>query len=195
MLYLLLIPVMGLANRIRGYDIPGGAWMAGGILGAVVAALTGNIWASALLIPAFVLGESFGWTKYISTVKGHLTQQQYNEQWADVDTDIWSYPWDRVASLFVDPRQDYEKHTNIGMALRGVVFIAPVLIVLCAFGLVPLVYAVPAAVVGGIAFPMTYKFVYGINMLGFRYLQKAETTYGCVYGAILAGGLALGVAY
>ena len=193
----MLIPVMGLLNRIRGGMlkswVSGGAWIAAVGLGLMVFVLTGNVWASLLMVPAFILGENFGWTKYINTVPGVLTQRAYNTKWANVDTDFVSYPWDRVASMFVDPRESYERHTNIGMALRGAVFIGPCMGVLCGFGLMPMWYAIPGLVVGSVAFPMTYKWAYGMTMFSWRYLQKAETMYGLVFGAIMAFGLAIGV--
>ena len=174
-------------NRLRG--------MKSYLVWVAAAALLAGAWwyqmpwiGIALLVAAYVGGESWGWTKWINCIPGNFTQAQYNEQWAypkEVDTP----GYEKLLVKVIDDRQDYKKYVFTGMVLRGALWWAPTFTVLWYFG-TPVWYAVGAAAALSFVFPVVYKWAYKNQFMG-AYLKTAEVIYGAVYGLALAGALLL----
>lgn len=174
------------ANRLRG-TINYLVWVPAACLGAAVWWLSKDWIAAAVVAGAYVLGENFGWTKWIGCITNKYTQAQYNRLWLDDDTGKkdGSY-W--IAQSIVDEQTNYKAHCLVGMIVRGLYWWLPVFAALWWFGLASPLEAAGAAVGLAIAFPFAYKAGYKYQFMG-KYLRSAEVIYGAIYGAVLAGVL------
>ena len=202
--YLWALPVVGLVlgavlNRLRGM-IGVFSFLAGGVLALAVWTVGLPIWQAVVIGALYIVGESWGWTKWIYCItfdnahkpKGEgvaMTQAQYNTRWAyPKEVDAPNYEW--VMQLFEDgwDKRDYKSYVWVGMILRGLLWWAPVF---AAWGYFTgqWMLAAGVTVVLSVIFPITYRLAYDASVAGFKYLQKAEVAYGAVYG--LAWGLVL----
>lgn len=167
-------------NRLRGtknYLV----WLPAAALAAMVWWLSRDWLAAGLVAAAFVGGESFGWTKWINAIPGHLTQKQYNKKWLSDKTGYEGPAY--IAGLLADEATDYKRYVLVGMIARGVVWWAPVYAVLWWFDLVSPLIAIGLVSVLAVAFPFAYGLGYRLELGSFGYLQKAEIIYGALYGA------------
>ncbi|BAQ16113.1 hypothetical protein [Methyloceanibacter caenitepidi] len=171
-------------NRLRGW-VGILVWLAAGAFGLIVWALTGEWIAAAAATGAFVIGESWGWTKWIRCTPGHFTQKQYDVLFLDDDTGkINGTYW--LAELIAPERKDYWAHCFLGAYLRGLWWWLPVFGVLAWFGLVNFVDGAVSAAALSFAFPVVYWLAYRLpEIFGLRYLMRAEIIYGAIYGAVL----------
>lgn len=211
-LALLFIPLWVVLNRIRGgWILPaGGAWVAGAVgLALPVWWLTGmsfalaGLWATISIYAAYVIGESFGWSKYIGTIHGYssfttragLTQAEFNAKWAGKDSNWLTYPWDKITNMIIDERKDWEKSVFLGMTLRFAFWNFPIFLTLWWWDLISLIPALISAAVASVLAPVVYKMgaekalgAYGPNADPdkLRYLETAELYYGGVFGSALA---------
>ena len=181
------------ANRLRGMV---------GALVAIPAALVGlSVWwisglpwlGVALVVAAYVGGESWGWTKWINCIKMNLTQAQYNAKWQypkEVDAPNYEYLLHKVRPGW--DNRDYQSYVWTGMVIRGALWWAPVYAVLWRFGMAWPV-AVGATVLVSLLFPILYHTAWRTDVGDFKYLQKAEVIYGFAYGLVfLAATVLLG---
>lgn len=178
--------VFAACNRLRG-SVNYLVWVPSAVLGTLVWWASRDWIAAGLAAGAFVAGESFGWTKWINAIPGHLTQAAYNKKWLADKTGYEGPAY--VAGWLADEATDYKRYVMVGMIVRGVYWWAPVFAVLWWFELVPWLVAVVAVVALSVAFPLAYKVGYRIDVGDFGYLQKAEIVYGAVYGAVLGAAL------
>jgi hypothetical protein len=169
-------------NRLRGTKAVF-AWVAAAVLGAYVFWLSGA-WLPAILVGlAYILGENWGWTKWINCIHFNMTQYQYNQRWAypkEMDAPYYEH----IMQWFLNDRKDYKPYVFVGMVIRGLLWWLPVMLVLWWFSLVTPLVAVLATVGLAVAFPLVYKFAYGKQFMG-KYLKTAEVDYGALYGAVL----------
>lgn len=145
----------------------------------------GNYVALLVMAGAFVLGENWGWTKYIHCIPGQFTQEEYNARWLDDDTGRYNgVHW--LASLFIDETKNYQDHCWLAMILRGLWWWVPVFAVLVWYGLVSIVAAVVVAVFLSLIFPVVYRIAYNLpEILSQGYIRRAEWIYGFLYGGVL----------
>lgn len=184
----LTIPICALLNRGRGGGfIPELRGFNGVIANAIFSLLllliSANIWLSLCFFVAYFIGESFGWSKWINCIPGHLTQSQYNETWLGSknprsDRDLSSI----IASKFVNESKDYELYCFVGMAIRGLMWWVPVFTVFVAFGVMEPTSAVMFTVGLSSLFPVCYRIAYQYTKDKDKYIQNAELIYGAVYG-------------
>lgn len=176
-------------NRVRGGFLTqtGGAAIAAGVLGAIVFWFSWNWIAAVAVAVAYLVGESFGWSKWFN-VSGHLTQTKYNEKWAWPKDKTGKEGPHYLAKIFVDETRNYKNFCFLGFMFRGIYWWTPVLAVLWWFGLVGPAWAVAAVAVLALTFPMAYKLGYKTQFVdgrGGKYLASAEVIYGALYGAVL----------
>jgi hypothetical protein len=199
MITLLIGTVLGsLVNRIRGGGVlnlsSNSHWVAVAVM-ALVVFLVSWSWLAALVVGgAYLLGENFGWTKWIGCAPLTLTQEEYNKRWL-ADKTGYEGPA-HIAKLFADEKTDYKTYCFVGMAARGAVWWVPVFAALWWFGLATWSEALLVVPALSLAFPVTYWLAYRmewIPTLGGRdaYISRSEILYGALYGAAL--GLVLGV--
>lgn len=194
MLYLALYIALGavagaVLNRLRGTKAVY-AWLAAAALGGVVFWLSGSWIAFVAATLAYILGENWGWTKWINCIPGHFTQAAYNRRWSypkEVDAPYY----ERLMQFFMDDEKDYKPYVFVGMVIRGLLWWVPVFAVLWYFGLTSLVVAVAATIGLSVAFPVVYKYAHSVQVVNGRYLQTAEVFYGALYGAVLGLVLAM----
>ena len=157
------------------------------LLGAVFLAAAWNAglpaWQAAIVAGLFIAGESWGWTKWINCIPWKISQTQYNKHWAypkEVDApnyealmQVLEGGWDK---------RNYKSYVLLGMVLRGLLWWLPMAAVFAYFTDEWLYSMVLAAGLSAL-FPVVYRIGHDLTIGGFRYLQKAETIYGAVYGA------------
>lgn len=176
------------ANRLRG-TINYLVWVPAALLAGSVWWFSGSWLAAIVVALAYVLGESFGWTKWINCIPNNMSQVSYNRKWLTDDTGKkdGSY-W--IAQAIANERSDYKTHCLVGMIVRGIYWWAPVFAALWWFGLASAPVAIGAVGVLAFAFPQAYRLGYKYQFMG-RYLRSAEVIYGAIYGAVL--GIVIGI--
>ncbi len=182
-LEIVLYAVMGATlQRLRGW-VNYLVWVMGVVWGLAAWANTGNIYLSVVFCLAMVLGENWGWTKWIVNIPFHKNQEWYNLKWA-YPKEVDSPGYEHVLAALIDDKSHYKTYVITGMALRGLLWWAPVYAVFYYFGL-PLLMCVASALFLSVVFPMVYWLGYRLSSLGFRYLQRSEVMYGAIYGVVL----------
>lgn len=151
--------------------------------------VTDNLLLAPVLGAQYLLGASWGWTKWINTIPGHLTQGQYNLEWAgrrnprtDNGFDVF------MADILVGPTeeiQNYRLYVWVGMTIRGLMWWFPPAVGYVYFG-----HFGAAAACFALAplFPFSY-WAAGRFGVSAKYLKHAEYAYGAIYGALLTSSL------
>lgn len=143
--------MLTILNRLRGtWAIM--AKVNGLILGIGLYLLTGNVIAGIALAIAYVAGESMGWGKWIGgVIDGNKTATE--AELADEEGRNNGIHW--LANKIAPETEDYAKYCFVALAIRGVYWWLPVMLVLVYFGVI--VYGLGIALAGllGIAFPLS----------------------------------------
>ena len=192
--------LFGVMNRIRGCTLReigigtsgNGAFIAAIALGIFTYVFSLNEIAALTMVGAYILGELWGWTKYINNIPGILTQDEYNARWLLDDTGKTNGNH-AITQLLVDETEHYWLHSMIGMAIRGLYWWIPVFGVLLGFQLIGVLQFIAAVIGLSAVFPFVYYFAYknqslfsfGPKNLSVGYLPTAEILYGIIYGAVI----------
>lgn len=205
MLYLLGTVAGAILNRIRG-----GWWLEIVKLPADSAFRGAGVWLPAVAIFVFllsfgyvaagaiallyVLGESFGWTKWVYGIpglrdpqnsrSGPMTQEVWNITQYKVDDTGQKNGIHAIASVFVKENVNYWWYCFTAMVIRGVYWWAPMYAAMWWFGVCQAPSAVFCVIVLSMLFPVIYWAAGNVNLFGLRYLQKAEFLYGALYGLV-----------
>lgn len=182
-----------LVNRVRGgWLLKKGNGLAASVtFGLLIAFVTQNALVGLAVAGAYWLGESFGWSKWINTIPGHLSQIEYNMQWykdrnpkTDKGLDYWL-----ADKLFGKTEWgDYHSYVLFGMTIRGGMWWVPVV---TAMLFCDAIGALDAVIVAGFlagAFPWCYWLGYRLGKVE-GYLKRSELLYGAVYGATFSAAL------
>lgn len=165
-----------------------GAWVVGALLGLSIFFLSWNWMAALAVAGAYILGECFGWTKWIACIPNQLTQEDYNNQWLEDDTGkkdgtYW------IAQLVSKERKNYWLHCLAGMIARGVLWWVPVFTALWWFQMATMLEAVASVIFLSLTFPLIYWLAYRLPLpseyFKDHYIRRAEVLYGLIYGAVL----------
>ena len=186
LIFLVAATVLGaVANRLRGTKgvlvavpavlVAAMAWTQGATLPFL--SLPGGTGAFALIVAAFILGENWGWTRWIWGAKGVYDK--------GLDTGITNGSlW--ITRLFANEDNKPWFH-QFGMFVRGLYWWVPVYASLWFTGVVQPVPAVVATVVTSLMFYVTYRLGFWISeKKDTQYLITSEYLYGAVYFLILA---------
>lgn len=142
----------------------------------------------AVLVAAYVGGESWGWTKWINCIKFNLTQEQYNKKWAYPNKgDAPNYEA-LMQKLLEDgwDQRDYKSYVWVGMFFRGLLWWAPFYMAMWALGMIDVGVALVLACLAAICFPFIYQLGWKLSQSnGVRYLWISEIMYGAYYGALM----------
>ena len=137
----------------------------------------------------FVAGESYAWGKWI----GYLVDYE-DEHSPEYDSKVGkSFPYIHyVANAIVSERVNYKRYCQVALALRGLVWFAPMYAVLGVAGLINWIEVVVISIVLAVGFPIAayagrnwdYNKTFG--MLEFkRGWENQEVVYGLIQGLCL----------
>lgn len=200
-LLLLLLPVAGVLNRLRGTGVIKhfgtlkvfskeieikfvGNHLYGLFIAGVLGLATMNPWLGLAVLVAYLLGESSGWGKWLGwlvTPKEHRTVDLVDA--SQKDDEGRGYPWIHyITTFFVKEKifgSDAERintqywHCTLALAIRGLYWWLPVYLVLASFGVISFATAGIISVLLGIAFPIAAYL--GLNW-NFKYKYKMFET-------------------
>lgn len=199
MLSLFGVLLCALANRMRGMPQWGKAVGTAIILLALwVYGTVPYIWI-AILGGLWLLGASFGWTKWILGMQDY-PQGTWNDRFLKDETgrkDGSFFITRAIANgLGVYESVDYRPFCDIGFFVRGLYWWVPFY---AAVGYMQqaIFWPAVAAVATAIWLPASYRFAYDKlgpkppkakheeGLFGWRYLERAEPLYGLIYGLIM----------
>ena len=176
------------ANRLRGTKNYLVAVPCLFLAALVLLASSGNWIAAGVTGLAYLLGENWGWTKWLHGLKFDMTQKQYNAKWLLDDTGKTNGTfW--LAEMVADERKDYKTHVVAGAFFRGLYWWVPVMVSLAWFGLVSWWLGAMLSLLLALAFPVAYYIGFRVKVGDYGYLQKSEVIYGAFYGLVLGWAL------
>ena len=187
MIKLLLIPLIGIANRVRGADfklwkVPLTAVAKIFVAFAIAWCLGLAWWQYPIVFGLYLLGLSVGWGKWVGT----LIDGKINEYKGGFD--INAIHW--LAKRFYDEGINY---CRVALIIRGVVMWLPVLAFATFTNTLALLYLVPLAVCFPLSFEAAKKVKFHIPYImgrskieGENIWQRAEVLYGILIGALFA---------
>lgn len=193
-------------NRLRGggfLSLSGGsAYIAAAILTALIFGITLNPIVAGAFLVAYVLGESFGWGKWLAAIPfwndKSFTQEMYNSGQVKASNiplierkDGKNNGIHLIANLISKETEDFRSYSWWALVIRGIFWWGPVLAALTATGAIHFVSAILGTIVLGFAFPILYQFSY--KMFTEEYWGRGEMMYGFVQGLILSIALTVGV--
>lgn len=204
MSYILGIIGGALLNRIRGgwwldwiklpTDSPfrgAGVWLPAAAIFIFI--LPYGLIAAGATAGLYVLGESWGWTKWIRGITGlrdpqvpgaPMTQEIWNITQYRVDDTGQKNGIHAIANTLVKENVNYWWYCFAAMVIRGVYWWGPMYAAMWWFGVCYAPTAVFCVIVLSFLFPVIYWAAANVELFGLRYLQKAEYAYGAVYGFI-----------
>lgn len=211
LLWLLLIPVFAVLNRLRGtgqigsfkkevtlfsktFDIKmNGAILYGLVFGAYFVAAIGAYWAFFLGFALFMIGESFGWGKWVGTLC-YTDEERRNHPYDYEDQDGHKFPYiHHIANLIVDERINYKEYCKVALSIRGWIWFAPILFALSTFASLSFVVAFILSAVLGCGFVVAclvgrdIKFTRKYGIFSFaKGWENQEWVYGAIQGLIFA---------
>jgi hypothetical protein len=216
LLVVAMIPLMSVLNRLRGGDKKLGfielddvATFAAGLVPCALLFFFSPMFTFELswklllcLIPlgGYIMGESWGWGKWIGGIIGQGKHTEYDKKQGDENGIHW------ITSQIVDQRDDYLKYCRIALGLRGIWWWLPVILpmfIMGAFGgwFFGAIKLIIATILFGIGFPLSVDvariaflkikdkdelgFTDGVGDGNFVW-EWAEWIYGGIHGLLLA---------
>ena len=137
----------------------------------------------------FVAGESYAWGKWI----GFLVDYE-NKHEPEYDSKVGKgFPYIHyIANYIVDEKIDYKRYCQVALAIRGLVWFAPMYALLGYAGLISLIEVVSISIVLAIGFPYAcyigrrWDYDYKLGVLEFkRGWENQEIAYGAMQGLCL----------
>lgn len=192
-LILLLFPfVASITNRFPRGILSFGPFITGPILGGMLYVATGSWMLPLVFVALYLIGESFGWGKWLNTVRwwnnNDMPQEAYNQSaWVKRD-DGQNIGIHQLANAISPETKNYKRYAQIALFLRGMFWWGPIFAALAIMGYTPIAYAVVATLIAGIAFPLSYGIAYKFEQkLPFKaYWTQGELIYGFVFGCLIA---------
>lgn len=179
---LFILPLIyAVTNRVRGLFGFGGV-IGGVVTGLVVAFFTQNYILAALTVGLYIAGESWGWGKWIISIP-HWDDPNWVPSQVLLDrTDGKNNGIDWLASKFCPQTKNYKRYSQIALALRGLLWLAPIYIAIAAFGHATIVGTIVACLLS-MTFPLWYYIMYRIDSV--NYWGYGEVVYGFIQGIAL----------
>lgn len=185
--------IMGVLNRYPRGVAAWGPYPVGAFLGLVIYLSTHNAYAAATIAGLYILGESFGWGKWLSTVPcwddQYYTQAIYNGGMLIARNDGKSNGIHWLAEKVAKETKDFRKYAISALVIRGFYWYAPILFALAFFGITPIWLAAILAVSVGILMPISYLLAYW-TVGETTYWPRGEHIFGVVQGLALSLALA-----
>ena len=180
--------LLGVLNRYPRGVLAWGPYPIGALLGVIVYLASSNLYASAATTVFYILGESFGWGKWLSVVPrwddSYYTQKQYNESGLVERKDGKSNGVHWLASKVAKETEDFRKYSKAALAIRGFYWYAPIFAALAILGVTPIWLAIVLSVAVGLLMPVSYYLAYLV--FGEGYWPGGEHIFGVVQGIALA---------
>jgi len=169
--------MFAILNRLRGTR---GlfATINGIILGLIYYYFTNDYKTSILIAIGYVLGESFGWGKWIGIIGSRKPQYHIKE---GLENGIHF-----IANLIILEKKDFLNYARLALAIRGFYWWLPVI----GFMDIPLEYKIISLFVLSIGFPLSVEIGrLTENKIGFKhftgYWEQAEVYYGLIQDIVL----------
>lgn len=146
-----------LLNRWRGtgkiYKFLTGAILYGLYIGLLLGLITQNILVGLLTIGLFLLGESFGWGKWVGSLC--YPEKQINLQKNYDDLEGYNFPYIHyVANAIVKERLDYHAYCQIALFFRGSIWGLCIYLALVIFNYISIFDYILISLTYGIGFPL-----------------------------------------
>ena len=172
---------MFLLNRLRGIY----GWFSkvnALTLALIFAIVTHNIQMSVLIGLGYLLGESFGWGKWIGSI-GTRTPNPNDKEGRKIGIHY-------IANLVFNEKKDYLNYARLALALRGSLWWFLTLLPLVIFGYINFLTFAACVVFLGVAFPLSVEIARltqnKISFKGFKgYWEQAEVYYGLAQDIVL----------
>jgi len=189
-LILLLFPfVAAITNRFPRGILSFGPFIVGPLLGGMLYLATGSWMLGAVFVALYLIGESFGWGKWLNAISLKMTLEEYNQSmWIKRD-DGQNIGVHQLADLIAGEKKNYKRYANVALFFRGIVWWGPFFGAMAIMGYATAIYAVIATLIAGIAFPLSYNLTYKFEQkLPFKaYWTQGELLYGFIFGSLIAG--------
>lgn len=171
-------------NRVRGTTGKGG--IIGGVLTAgILFFLTSNSIASILAGIFYIIGESWGWGKWLITVPhwgDSSWQKTFNETLLSRD-DGKNNGIHFIADAVFPQEKKFASYAKFALILRGLWWWVPIFITLYAFSLTSIIGVLVGSLLVSIPFPFLYRFAY--DKLDTDFWPWGEYLYGFFQGLAL----------
>jgi len=197
---------MALLNRVRGSDMKAGwlelddaATFAAGLIPCVLLficafsffwPLSWKILLCLLPLGGYLMGESWGWGKWIGGIISHGEHTEFDKKQGNENGIHW------IANQCFDERKSYLNYCRFALALRGIWWWFPCLLPLLIFGAMGVWYwaivkFIIAMVVFGLGFPLSVEISRLWNLRKNKYdgnvvWAEAEVLYGGLHGLLIA---------
>ena len=155
----------------------------------VVVSLVTEWYYGLAFVVLFVAGESYAWGKWI----GYLVDYE-DEHSPEYDSKVGkSFPYIHyIANAIVSERVNYKRYCQVALAIRGLVWFAPMYAVLGVAGLINLIEVAVISIVLAAGFPMAayvgrnldYNKMFGVLEFK-RGWENQEVVYGLIQGMCL----------
>ena len=124
-------------------------------LALVVGFLTMNVYAGLAVLVAYLVGESYGWGKWVGSLTRFEPMDKELQESCYNDDEGKGFPYIHyVANILVKERINYLWYCRVALALRGFVWWYPLYMLFAFVGLISYTEALVIGVVLGIAFPV-----------------------------------------
>ncbi len=208
LIIVLLAVIFSLLNRVRGGGLGHlsvdcdryAKWSSGSLIALLLFVASGSAW-SLLAIPFYIVGESFGWGKWIgSLVPDRPDYKQTEGRTAIGILDRTLVIWDGIhhmANLIIPERKNWRGYSIVALGIRGCYWWAPIWLLAVATGCIGFHHAVGVILALGVAFPASVlwamRLEFKIPWLMKLHLSKPELSwertefiYGACHGVALA---------
>lgn len=186
---LLLYPIVNsILNRWPRGTYSWGPWVAAAVLSVMVFLITSNYIAAGAFFAAYVVGESFGWGKWLATIpywkdKSYTQEMYMKSPWYARD-DGKNNGVHFLANLCAKETKDFRAYAWYALMFRGALWYAPILIALTFAGVISPISVLFDITIIAVAFPIVYGKAY--DLFGKSYWTMGELIYGFVQGAVVA---------
>ena len=183
--------MFAILNRLRGTKgIYAKAY--GVFIGLILYFMSDSITASIIVTIVFILGESFGWGKWLGSI---AYSESINIEDMHKDTEGHNNGIHWIANRIAPELDDYQKYCKVALAIRGLYWWLPVYLVFSYYEQMLLHIAIIGSIVIGILFPTSviiareYEYKIPSVKTGMFSVdgvwEKSEVVYGLFSGIIL----------
>jgi hypothetical protein len=175
-----------LFNRIRGGLIPGlkgaSAYLAAALIGLWLWMVTQSPFIAITFAAAYVLGESFGWGKWVAVVpRPYKSQDEYNASKWPARDDGKNNGVHAAANALFKENEDYYRYALTALALRAALWWVGPLIALSFIN----PWSLATLPILAVTFPLTFVLAFKISAED--YWSLGEWLYGLILGLVIAG--------
>ena len=130
--------------------------------------LTGSIWIGLLTLVAYLIGESFGWGKWVGALCYPETKTNLEKEYQDKEG--YKFPFIHYMANFIIPEKKYFfKYCNLALGIRGFIWALCLYLALFIFDYISYFEYLFIAIIWGIGFPLA---CYLSRLKSFNYKNK-----------------------